>query len=155
MHCKGVGEWRTNGWDQSPYQYLLKNKVISLRQPHLDPRRHIVVEEERAHQLPSGYTAPLSQLDLPHLEMQKRRQSRLGNAWHVGAGARAVFVGSFMLLTLFIHSRCRSSDASCVRSIGPQLNSLSFKHINVGVGMPAQSAFIMPCELVGYRLTRS
>ena len=99
------------------YQYRSKNKMISLRQPHMEPRRLTVDEEERAHQLPSGYTAPLSQLDLPHLEMRKRRQLLLGNAWYVGPAMVWVQVLVLPLLGRSCSSRCSSAHAAAAQTL--------------------------------------
>ena len=155
-----LGEWRINGWDQSPYQYRRKNKVMSVRQPHMEPRRLIVDEEERAHQLPSGYTAPLSQLDLPHLEMQKRRQSLLGNAWHVGPAMFWVQVLVMPLLGRSCSSSCSSTPAAAAQTLlasAPLDHNLICCRSNTLMwGWEAGLyAFSMPFESVGYRLTRS
>ena len=91
-----LGEWRINGWDQSPYQFLSKNKVISLRQPHMEPRR-LIVDEER------GRTN--CRLDI--LRLCRNWTCRI---WRCGKDASYFWVMHGTLVRLWFGCRC-----SCCR----------------------------------------
>jgi hypothetical protein len=92
-----LGEWREECWDQAPYHYARSNKVISVRDKNLKPRRLIIHEEEKGQGYPEGYTSALTHSAGEPKGIQKRRQSLLGNSWHLGC---AIFWVQALVLPL-------------------------------------------------------
>ena len=94
------------------------------------------------------------------MEIQKRRQSLLGNAWYDGPAMLWVQVLVLQLFDSSCSSSCSSFHVAAAQTLlasAPLDHNLICCRSNTSmwgweVGL---YAFIMPFELVGYRLTRS
>ena len=65
-----------------PYHYARPNCVQSKKDP--SSRRRLISNEcEALHELPKGYTAGLMQRISDPEELERRRQSLIGNGWHI------------------------------------------------------------------------
>ena len=77
------GKPRSRSLRQVASALLQKDSKTRVRRQGKE-KRLFSVEEERVHQYPEHYTAPLLQKDLDPLDCARRRHSLLDNSWHMG-----------------------------------------------------------------------
>ena len=90
-------------WAQAPYQYKLQNMVRGLRTGN--ERRLIAVESERLMGYREHHTAVVLTLGLEPKDLERKRISLLGHAWHLS-------VAQFWLLTHFCDHMPRTENGA-------------------------------------------